>query len=88
MNDPYTYIEKDVLKAWGTQMTQLNNEAIDIMDSIHQEVKRLNDYWKGNAADGFTNTMNNLITDGKNYHNKMKNTEKMLIEIVVTAENQ
>ena len=34
MNDPYTYIEKDVLNAWGVQMTQLNNEAIDIMNSI------------------------------------------------------
>lgn len=88
MNDPYTYIEKDVLKAWGAQMTQLNNDAIDIMNSIEQEVKRLSEYWKGNAADGFTNVSNDLVTDGRNYHNKMKDIEKMLNEVVITAENQ
>ncbi len=88
MNDPYTYIEKDVLQAWGAKMTQLNNDAIDIMDSIQQEVKTLNEYWKGNAADGFTNVTNDLVADGKEYHNKMKNIENMLIEIVNTAENQ
>ena len=32
MNDPYTYIDKDTLKNWGTEMTRLNNEAIDILN--------------------------------------------------------
>lgn len=88
MSDTYTYIERDTLISWGNQMTQLNNEAIDIMDSIDAEVKSLTNYWKGDAADGFTETMNNLIADGKMYHNKMKDIEKMLTEITVTAENQ
>ena len=88
MNDPYTYIEKDVLNAWGVQMTQLNNDAIDIMNSIQQEVKILNEYWKGHAADGFTKVTNDLVTEGINCHNKMKNVEKMLMEVVITAENQ
>lgn len=88
MNDPYTYIEKDTLNAWGVQMTQLNYEAIDIINSIEDEVKDLKNYWKGNAADGFNTVMNNLIKDGKTYHEKMKNVENMLKEVVITAENQ
>ena len=88
MNDPYTYIEKDALKGWGTQMTQLNNEAVDILNSIQQEVKNLNEYWKGHAAEGFTKVTDDLVLEGKNCHNKMKNIEKMLMEVVITAENQ
>ncbi len=88
MNDPYTYIDKDTLKNWGTEMTRLNNEAIDILNSIEREVKNLGDYWQGNAATGFNNVVNNLIEDGKNYHTKMQNVENMLNEIVITAENQ
>lgn len=88
MNDPYTYIEKDTLNAWGVQMTQLNYEAIDIINSIEEEVKELKEYWKGNAANGFCTNMDKLVKDGKNYHTKMKNVENMLKEVVITAENQ
>ena len=88
MNDPYTYIEKDTLNAWGVQMTQLNYEAIDIINSIADEVESLKEYWKGNAANGFSTNMDKLIKDGKKYHEKMKNVENMLKEVVITAENQ
>lgn len=89
MSDTYTYIEKDALTSWGNQMTQLNKEALDIIAAIEEEVKMLTqNHWKGNAADGFTQTMNDLIADGKAYHNKMEDIERILTEIVLTAENQ
>lgn len=89
MNDTYTYIEKDALSLWGTQMTRLNDDALDIISSIEEEVKSLNEhYWQGNAANGFAQVMNDLIADAKIYHNKMKDIEKMLKEIIITAENQ
>lgn len=89
MNDTYTYIETDTLNLWGAQITKLNNDSLDIISSIEKEVKSLNEYyWQGNAASGFTQVMNDLIDDAKIYHNKMKDIEKMLKEIIITAENQ
>lgn len=88
MKDPYTYIEKDVLQSWGNQMTALNNEALEIIDKIEIEIKNLNNYWKGNAAEGFNNVNNELITNARKYHEDMKDVEKILKEVVITAENQ
>ncbi|MDD5888527.1 MAG: WXG100 family type VII secretion target [bacterium] len=88
MKDPYTYIEKDVLTSWGQKMTSLNNEALDIIDKIEAEIKRLNDYWKGNAAEGFTTVNNELIANARKYHNDMKDIESILKEVVITAENE
>ncbi len=88
MKETYTYIEPDALTSWKNQMKQLNDEALNIIDSIEREVKLTTNYWDGNAAEGFTNKMNDLIKDGKGYHNKMKDIEKMITDIVLTAENQ
>ena len=88
MGDPYTYIEKDTLQNWAVQMTELNNEALDIISKIEAEVNNLNNYWQGNSANGFNKVNSDLITEAKKYHENMKSIEKMLNEIVIVAENQ
>ncbi len=89
MSDTYTYIESETLIAWGNRMAELNKDALDIVSSIEKEVQSLTENdWKGNASEGFARTMKNLTTDARIYHNKMKDIEKMLNEVVITAENQ
>lgn len=88
MNNLYTYIEKNTLETWGLQMTALNNEALEILKKIETETKNLNKSWSGNAYNGFNKVMTDLINDGKKYHEYMKDIEKFLKEVVITAENE
>ena len=88
MSNLYTYIEKSTLESWGAQMTALNNEALEILKKIETETKNLNEAWDGKAYNGFNKVMTDLINDGKKYHEDMKDIERILKEVVITAENE
>lgn len=88
MVDPNTYIETEALISWGKELTKLNQEALDIINDLEEEKKRLLEKWNGNAANGFNMVINNLIQDARKYHNDMKSVERILNEVIITAENQ
>lgn len=81
-------VTSDSLLSWKSEMSKLNDEAVDIVQSIENDLTKLNDSWKGESADGFETTMENTLKTIISYHNQMGNVENSLSTIVSTMENQ
>lgn len=82
------YVELDVLNSWSSQMENINEQAIAVLDSFTTTVRELENYWMGNSATGFLNASEKLMTRAKIYHNKMKSTSNFLIEVARTMDSQ
>ncbi len=82
------YIEIDTLRQWSSQISRMNQEAMDTLDSYQKTVKDLENYMLGNVSTGFINDESNLVTKSMNYHTKMQDVEKFLIEVINTMSNQ
>lgn len=82
------YIETATLQRWSDQLSKVNTEAIETLDSYLGTVKELENYMLGNVSAGFINDTSNLVTTSKRYHLQMKNVEEFLIEVINTMSNQ
>ena len=82
MSNSRAYIDKSALTDWKSRMASINEEAISILNEYQTKVNQLNDYMKGNVAEGFINDETNAITENLAFHNNMKDLEK-LIDMVI-----
>lgn len=82
------WVETQALLDWKSQMAKLNNEAVEIINSISTDLQTLSDSWKGDSATGFESTMDSTLKRIVNCHNQMGNVENCISTIVTTMENQ
>lgn len=82
MSNSRAYIDKSALTDWKSRMASINEEAISILNEYQTKVNQLNDYMKGNVAEGFINDETNAIKENLAFHNNMKDLEK-LIDMVI-----
>ena len=82
MSNSHAYIDKSALVDWKSRMASINEEAINILNEYQNKVNELNDYMKGNVAEGFINDETNAVKENIAFHNNMKDLEK-LIDIVI-----
>ena len=82
MSNSHAYIDKSALTDWKSRMASINEEAISILNEYQTKVNQLNDYMKGNVAEGYVNDETNTIKENLAFHNNMKDLEK-LIDMVI-----
>ena len=82
------WVETEALLAWKSQMSKLNDDAVETINSIAIDLQSLSDSWKGESATGFETTMDATLKRIINCHNQMGNVENAISTIVTTMENQ
>ena len=82
------YVEVDALQTWQTQMQTLGDATEQALTNYENDIKKLDECWVGNAAEGFKKANDTLLTFARNYHNSMKETEQLLTTVVNTVSNQ
>lgn len=75
------YADTNALNEWSKDLNKINEEAHQILSKFSNEVTALEDCWKGNAADGFIKSCNDVIDIGKKYHNGMRDTDTFLVTV-------
>lgn len=82
------YIEIESLKKWNMQMSRINNDALNKLDSYLKTVESLENHMLGNVSTGFINDSSKLVEKAKQYHTQMRSVENFLLEVVETMSNQ
>lgn len=82
------WVETDSLSGWKVEMATINESAVNIINSIVNELSSLSDSWKGSAAEGFETTMENALNTIVGCHNEMKDLEVFLSTVAETMGNQ
>lgn len=81
-------VDLDALRTWKEKMQSLGDAADKALTKYENDIKKLDDCWIGNAAEGFKRVNNDLVTFARNYHNSMKDTEELLTTVANTVSNQ
>lgn len=82
------YIEIESLKKWNMQMSRINNDALNKLDSYLKTVESLENHMLGNVSTGFINDSSKLVEKAKRYHTQMRSVENFLLEVIETMSNQ
>jgi uncharacterized protein YukE len=82
------YVDLDALRTWKEKMQSLGDTTDKALTKYENDIKKLDDCWIGNAAEGFKRVNNDLVTFARNYHNSMKDTEELLTTVANTVSNQ
>lgn len=82
------YVDLDALRTWKEKMQSLGDTTDKALTKYENDIKKLDDCWVGNAAEGFKRVNNDLVTFARNYHNSMKDTEELLTTVANTVSNQ
>lgn len=82
------YIEIESLKKWNMQISRINNDALNKLDSYLKTVEFLENHMLGNVSTGFINDSSKLVEKAKQYHTQMRSVENFLLEVVETMGNQ
>lgn len=82
------YVDLDALRTWKEKMQSLGDTTDKALTKYENDIKKLDDCWIGNAAEGFKRVNNDLVTFTRNYHNSMKDTEELLTTVANTVSNQ
>mgnify|MGYP003292532711 FL=1 len=82
------YIEIESLKKWNMQISRINNDALNKLDSYLKTVESLENHMLGNVSTGFINDSSKLVEKAKKYHTQMRSVENFLLEVIETMSNQ
>ena len=82
------YIEIESLKKWNMQISRINNDALNKLDSYLKTVESLENHMLGNVSTGFINDSSKLVEKAKRYHTQMRSVENFLLEVIETMSNQ
>ena len=82
------YVDLDALRTWKEKMSSLGDSTEQALTKYENDIKKLDECWIGNAAEGFKRVNNDLVTFARNYHNSMKDTEELLTTVANTVSNQ
>lgn len=81
-------VDLDALQTWKEKMQSLGDTTEQALAKYESDIKKLNECWVGNAAEGFKKINNDLVTFARNYHNSMKDVEELLTTVSNTVSNQ
>ena len=81
-------VDLDALQTWKEKMQSLGDTTEQALAKYESDIKKLDECWVGNAAEGFKRVNNDLVTFARNYHNSMKDTEELLTTVINTVSNQ
>ena len=82
------YVELEALRTWKEKMSSLGDSTEQALTKYENDIKKLDDCWVGNAAEGFKKINNDLVAFARNYHNSMKDVEELLTTVSNTVSNQ
>ena len=81
-------VDLDALQTWKEKMQSLGDTTEQALAKYESDIKKLDECWVGNAAEGFKKINNDLVAFARNYHNSMKDTEELLTTVATTVSNQ
>lgn len=81
-------VDLDALQTWKEKMQSLGDTTEQALAKYESDIKELDEYWVGNAAEGFKKINNDLVAFARNYHNSMKDVEELLTTVSNTVSNQ
>ena len=76
------YIEPSVVSGWRTSLSSINSSWIDNLDNFKKHCAGLEGQWAGYAAEGYNTSFDSFLSVVKNKHEKMKNFDYFLEEVV------
>ncbi len=82
MSNSHAYIRESALVDWRERLANLNKDSLDLLKQYQDKVNELEQYMKGNVAEGFIRDETATIKDNVLFHENMKDLEKM-INIVI-----
>ena len=81
-------VDLDALQTWKEKMQSLGDTTEQALAKYESDIKKLDECWVGNAAEGFKKINNYLVAFARNYHNSMKDVEELLTTVSNTVSNQ
>lgn len=84
--DTTVYVDSDALTKWSTDLTSINNLALDDLEKFKTNVESLKDSWAGSSASSFLNSNEEFIKSALSYHENMKDINSFLITVIETME--
>ena len=81
------YIEPSVLEGWKATMSSINSACLSELDSFKVHSAGLADSFRGEAADGYSQSFDSFLKFVKNKHESMKNLDNFISEVIITMEN-
>ena len=81
MSNKSVYVELSALDNWNKKLNKIDTDAIDIIKNIEAEIKKVEDYWVGNASKGFVEASEELTKLAKSYHLGMKDVDSFLVTV-------
>lgn len=82
MSNSHAYLRESAMLDWKSRMASLNEEAIKLLNDYQNKVNELEEYMRGNVAEGFTRDETAAIKGNLAFHNNMKDLEKMLTIVI------
>lgn len=81
------YVETDALLGWKNEMSSLNLDAKEAITEVSTALSSLDDGWKGESANGFNLTMEEVFKTIVEKHDEMGKLEASLQLVVETMES-
>ena len=82
-----TKINKTQLESWGTEIYDLNDEAITNLTDFKSLVNTIPDSYKSNSSEAIINNMVSDLDNAIKCHTDMKSLQNFLESIIEYAEN-
>lgn len=75
-------IETNTMQDWSNRINTLNQEAKELLTTMEENIKKLEECWDGNSSNSFINATLSLTSKAIDHHITMKETSNILNEIV------
>lgn len=82
-----TKINKTQLESWGTEIYDLNDEAITNLTDFKSLVNKIPDSYKSNSSEAIINNMISDLDNAIKCHTDMESLQNFLESVVEYAEN-
>ena len=82
-----TKINKTQLESWGTEIYDLNDEAITNLTDFKSLVNTIPDSYKSNSSEAIINNMVSDLDNAIKCHSDMESLQSFLESIIEYAEN-
>lgn len=78
------YVDLTALTNWSSQIKDINEQSILVLNNLLRDINDLETYWVGNLSKGFIDDSTSLIKNIQKSHNDMESVPVFLIDVVNT----
>lgn len=86
--DTKVIVSPSVLENWGRRMDQINTACLDVISKYVDNVNSLENGWLGVSANSYEQNCVNYMNTAIACHEKMKDVNTFLAEVVNTISNE